>query len=96
MSSKANNSDRPYVSWDSPDYGTHAVATKAPNELGLYDMSGNVGEMCEDLYDNDNPNSNDHVVRGGDWKSYADQCTVIARGQMARWCIGLRLALTEP
>ena len=30
------------VGEDSPDYGTHQVATKAPNELGLYDMSGNV------------------------------------------------------
>ncbi len=29
----------------------HLVATKMPNELGLYDMSGNVGELCSDWYD---------------------------------------------
>ena len=91
----AYNSDRPYVSWD--NCGAHDVATKAPNELGLYDMSGNVWEMCEDLYDNDNPNSNDHVMRGGCWQSYADQCTVTARYYAPLWDgTGFRLALTAP
>lgn len=58
------------------------VKTKAPNALGLYDMSGNAGEWCSDLYDPDyytkSPETNptgslrgsDHVVRGGDLSPY--------------------------
>ena len=41
------------VCWYSANSGwtTRHVATKAPNELGIYDMSGNVWEWCEDVYD---------------------------------------------
>ena len=60
----------------------HPVKTKFPNELGIYDMSGNVQEWCEDWYGNYNfservnpkgPTSGSRkVVRGGCWEHDAD------------------------
>lgn len=60
--------------WHNSSDGAKAVGTKLPNELGLYDMSGNVREWCWDMYSESDP-----VVRGGSWVSYADHCTVSYR-----------------
>ena len=92
------------VGSDSPDYGTHAVGSKHSNELGLYDMSGNVHEWCTDAYapyGTEQPTSLDEsqrlVIRGGCWFSLPKDCRSTSRSSeapdMRFYTIGLRLAL---
>ncbi|MBR5175190.1 MAG: SUMF1/EgtB/PvdO family nonheme iron enzyme, partial [Bacteroidales bacterium] len=56
-----------------PDYGTHDVMTRKPNELELYDMSGNVEEWCEDAYVLGGLH---RVIRGGGWTDEEHYCRV--------------------
>jgi formylglycine-generating enzyme required for sulfatase activity len=62
----------------------HPVGQKIGNELGLYDMSGNIREWCFDWYgDSTNPASgSDRVWRGGGWMGDAMCCQVNYRGGM--------------
>ena len=64
------------VAWyyDNSSNGTKAVGTKAANELGIHDMSGNVWEWCEDV-----ASTSYRRIRGGSWYAYADDCTVADR-----------------
>ena len=73
---------------------THTIATLMPNELGIYDMSGNVWEWCQDHYDA----SAQRVVRGGSFYDVASVCRISSRGGRDanyRSYIGLRLVLDE-
>lgn len=85
---------------------TYAVKTKQPNELGIYDMSGNVWEWCSDRYDSysssaqTNPtgpsSGSKRVLRGGSCFNSAIYCRVVHRNNyhplLSDNNIGLRLA----
>ena len=54
---------------------THQVATKAPNELNIYDMSGNVSEICNSPYGDNGL----YTICGGNYDSPASEVTAASR-----------------
>ena len=99
------------VAWYENNSGnkTHPVKTKKANELGIYDMSGNVFERCQDWYGDYSRKSQKNpagpksgtyrVSRGGCWYSLARHCRSSNRGSNTPdgrfYDLGLRLVLSE-
>lgn len=101
------------VGWYNMNSGskTHPVGQKKPNAWGIYDMSGNVWEWCQDEWDDDyngasgngsawvDNNVSYRVIRGGSWFNGARNCRASYRGSYSptnRYDgIGFRLSRTE-
>lgn len=89
----SNNIDDVASYYKNTNFKTSFVAIRKPNQLGLYDLSGNVWEWCEDRYDKNyfkySPKNNPKgpevgetiIVRGGSWGEFDYYCTTTYRGR---------------
>jgi len=76
---KGNEDDWGWEKIEKNNCKTHPVMQLLANELGIYDMSGNVWEWCEDLYES---SSSSRVLRGGSWYNFARYCRVSYRSNV--------------
>ena len=110
----SGSNDPSKVAWywkRNSDGTTHAVGTKKPNELGIYDMSGNVYEWCQDIYGSYSSSSQTNptgatsgsyrVIRGGSSCAYSTDWWNRLASRLDRSPdyrdndLGLRLVLSE-
>ena len=108
----SGSNDADQVAWYDRRHGDHTqpVAQKAPNQLGIYDMSGNVWEWCQDVYTPDVGSipangmpyagpGEQRVLRGGCFHNWAMHCTVSKRYEIEHdchdGCIGFRLVFSD-
>jgi formylglycine-generating enzyme required for sulfatase activity len=107
----SGSNDIDAVAWYERKHGdcSRPVGQKAPNQRGIYDMSGNVWEWCQDVFTTEierippdgtayaGPGA-ERVLRGGCFHNWAVHCTVWKRYQIAHdyhdGCIGFRLVLS--
>lgn len=91
-----NRSDYAWYPFDRATYryGSHPVGLKLPNQFGLYDVSGNAAEWCQDYWHTDYKNApvdgtaydtspeldSNRIIRGGSW-NVLDSCRSAARSQ---------------
>lgn len=107
----SGSNDIDAVAWYDRKHGDHTqpVGLKAPNQLGIHDMSGNVWEWCQDVFtreidripQNGTPfvgPGDERVVRGGCFHNWAVHCTVSKRYEIAHnyhdGCVGFRLVFS--
>lgn len=99
------------VGWycDNTGETSHPVKQLKPNELGIYDMSGNVWEWCSDCFapypleaqtDPVGPSEGRRIMRGGCWYTYSTFCRTTNRSKSTRQdynlFTGFRLAISSP
>ena len=107
----SGSNDADAVAWYDKKEGdhTHPVGQKAPNQLGIHDMSGNVWEWCQDVFTRDVASiprdgspfagpGGERVLRGGCFHNWAAHCAVSKRYEIAHdyrdGAIGFRLAFS--
>lgn len=109
----SGSNDPVEVAWYNSTSGekTHPIGLKKPNELGIYDMSGNVWEWCSDFFDRsyylDSPQKNPkgptktstHVLRGGSFDCPTSSIRTKYRGRTSPYdkgsYYGFRICLSE-